>query len=226
MVYGNPFTDTLIKPFSTFRAVIDIASNNDFVVQRLNYEGTLFGSNNSSADRQGSHFLMATQRYLYFKNPAFEFGGVALNAKYGKIFVHSPKWATMFETGPGWVMLGAVPSTILYEEGRDYDFTTGASMVLEGSLLYQGRPLLRVGGQSAYLWTVDGDADNHLLNVGSATLNIPVKGNISAGLLWLGFWRNSYYSTGEDNGHSNQLRAYLSMAWGYSDRPMVPQQRN
>lgn len=226
MVYGNPFVDTIIKPFSTFRAVIDIASNNDFVIQRLNYEGTLFGTRRSSETEQGSHFFMATQRYLYFKNPAFEFGGVALNGKYGKIFVHSNKWATMVETGPGWVMLGAVPSTIHYEEGRDYDFTTGAAMMLEGSLMYRGRPLLRLGGTSSYLFTIDGAADSHLLNVGTATVNLPVRKNLSAGLMWLGFWRNSYYGDSEDNGKSSQVRAYLSMAFGYSDHPMVPQRRN
>jgi hypothetical protein len=150
---------------------------------------------------------------------------VAVNGKYGKIFVHSDKWATMLETGPGWVMLGAVPSDIHYEEGRDYDFGTGATVMGEVSLMFRGRPLLRVNGTSAYLFTVDGSANDHLINAASATVNLPVRRNLSAGLLWLGFWRSTYYEDRDDFGRSNQVRAYLSMAFGYSDHPMVPQRK-
>jgi len=220
MVYGNPFVDTLAKPFSTFRAIIDIATNNDFAIQRLNYEGALLGQTKHGDAEQGSHFLMLTQRYLYFKNPALEFGGVALNGKYGKLWVHSDNWATLVEAGGGWVVLGAMPSDILLPEGRDYDFTTGGTVMLEGSMLHRGRPFLRVSGQSAYLDVVNGSARNHLINAGSAALYAPIKGRMSAGLLWLGFWRDSRYADRVDKGQANQVRLFGSWSFGYSRNPM------
>jgi len=224
MVYGNPFVDTVAKPFSTFRALIDVATNNAFAIQRLNYEGALLGGKRRQGENeQGSHFLMLTQRYLYFKNPALEFGGVALNGKYGKLWVHSSNWATLVETGGGWVVLGAIPSDILLPEGRDYDFTSGGTVMLDGSILHRGRPFLRVSGQSAYLAVVNGSAKDHVINAGTATLYAPIKGRMSAGLLWLGFWRSSNYADRTDNGHANQIRLFGSWSFGYTQHEMKAQ---
>jgi hypothetical protein len=217
LLYGNPFTDDFKKPFSTMTARIDLASKNDFAIQDLHYEGSLVGRHFGDEEGRDKGYMLVSDRFQYFKNPAFEYGGMTLYGQMGRLWHTGENWSMALNGGPGWVMFAATPSNFEVGEGRDYDFTTGAGLTGAYTLLWRQRSVLRAGFTSGWLFTVNGTGQRHDLTAATTDLRWPVAQRMGIGLAWLGYWRASYYESDPDiHQHSNQARLYASWVFGNS----------
>lgn len=222
LLYGNPLTDNFAKPFSTFTAKVDVASRNSGVIQELAYEGTLIGRHIGPTEAEGGDgdrgFLVLSDRFQYLTNVAFEYGGMSLVGMLGRHWKPGGDWSIVARGGPGVVMFGATPSSMLIGEGRDYDFVSGVMATAAADLLRKGRRIARLGFDSEWLYTVNGVADRHQLNGVVGEVQVPIHDRLAAGLRWLGYWGNSYYTTDPDE-HTHSHMARLFASWTFGTEP-------
>jgi hypothetical protein len=222
LLYGDPFTDNFDKPFTVFTAKADLASQNNAVMQQLSYEGTLVGRHTGPTPTEGVEgnrgFRILSDRFQYLTNVAFEYGGMSLIGQVGKEWKLGGRWALIAHGGPGVVMFGATPSSMLVGEGRDYDFVSGAMVTGVANVMRKGRRIAQLGFDSQWLLTVNGVADDHQLNAALAELQLPISSKLAAGVRWLGYWGNSYYSTDPDE-HTHSHLARLFASWTFGTEP-------
>ena len=222
ILYGDPLNDKFAKPFSVFTAKVDLATRNDNLFQQLSYEGTLTGRHLGPTAEEGGDgnkgFLILSDRFQYLTNVAFEYGGMTLVGQVGKEWQLGGPWSLLAHGGPGFVMFGATPSSMLIGEGRDYDFVSGAMVTGVANVMRQGRRIVQLGFDSQWLLTVNGVAESHELNAALAEIQLPITSKLAAGLRWLGYWGNSYYDTDPDE-HTHSHMARLFASWTFGTEP-------
>jgi len=208
--YGNPFEGAYKKPYQTFgfEAQLNFGEN-DGGITRAQAAGILYGKPLGDDDPAKSLFTL-WQRFDYFNNPLYEFGGPSATAGYLTNF-GSEKFRVVLLWELGWVILGATQTDYPDFTGREYDYGMGAEGRLNIEFLWRGHPVALLRHDTIWTETLNGNAGSHILSLTRARVNIPVFHFIGVGGEYLIFQRDSDYAEFPDvSGDRSEFRAFLS----------------
>ncbi|HKA36688.1 MAG TPA: DUF3943 domain-containing protein [Thermoanaerobaculia bacterium] len=213
VIYGDPFSGEIEKPFDTFRATVDLNAPGGRLVSRIEERGILKGWELTEKDDRARHIVSVNQEYIYFSNEGQEVGaqmftgsllsGYSINDRY--------KFVSQFSLLA--LPMAAVRTTDVLNplSGRNFDYGPGGGARAEVRLLASGREAASVGYAVAWTHTTDGSTKNNTLQFLRVVGRVPIWGKLGAGAAYNWYSRRSTYANfAPDNHTQSQWRAFLS----------------
>ncbi len=193
--YGDAFAGKYRTPFDVFS--IRLIVNSQGGLNALNGSGRLYGRALSDSLSHIRHQFAVNQRYDYVNNPAQSFGGVSVEAGIDSRWRLGARRdgfgirTALFGDG---IILGAIDAPGTGTGLRDYDFGPGAGVRWEAGLDRHGARFFTLLGRVAYIHTASGGAADHLVNVSTLELAIPVTHRVGIAVQTSIFDRESHYT--------------------------------
>lgn len=203
--YGDPLRD-FEDAFDSFRATAQFNMNDG--QGRIQIEGSLAGAQIVNQPNVELSFVI-NQHYDYINTDAYELGGQSVSA--GAV-VRRPLGRSMALVGKAQItasMISAISTDYPGDNGRGYDFGTGAGTRVYATLTHQRREIASAFYIFNWSHTLNGAAGNHLLHFMGANLEGPSAGRIGIGAQFIYIVRQSNYRDFLNVGqHNTQFRAY------------------
>ena len=210
LIYGDTFLGKSFKPFDFFRLKIGFdAMHGTEPSTWVDSYGLLYGK---SVYESGNKKLILGlfQDYDFFYNEVYHLGtqsvgpGAVLYLPMGKSF----KLVTTIHSN--FVMLGAVNSTFIEGENRDYDFSVGDKTLVDAAVYY-GPLSLQLEYRLFLLKSIDGSQGNHVMGFLNPKLLLEIYKGLGLGTEFIFYHRNSSYKKSNTlNGNLSEHRFYLT----------------
>jgi hypothetical protein len=206
--YADPFEQPLHKPFSAFKFAAQISNGDETSIDRMNVVGSLYGADL----RQGPgprHKVVVSLEYDFNLNVQYRYGQNSVNVGLLSDWPVAQDWAVRTDAAVEAIPFGAVNTTQVAERG--YDFGVGAGVSLAARLLHRRRTAVEIGYRGAWLHTIDGVNDSHVVQFWGARVALPLMGRFGLGAEGKLFLRQSQGgSLPGASQRSPQLRLYGS----------------
>ncbi len=190
--YGDPFAD-YAKPYDSFRLNFTVHGRNEETsLGLLQVRGGLWGTELSRSSKV-QHVFRLEQGFDYINNRTIETGGSSLTAGFFSRWLLSERWNLITRVAPGALLLWGVDSEYADFTKREYDFGSGAGLVLGGQLDHDGGRLLSLDYAVTWQHTLNGAAGSHLMSFVIAHANVPLFGAFGLGAEYWLFTRDSNY---------------------------------
>jgi hypothetical protein len=205
--YGDPFLDTMERPFDHFDFTFHLNFDNaPHRIAQIKSMGYLFGSEVSRSER-AQHILAAYQHFDYVDNEAFTYGAQSVGASFLSRFLTDRGFETRTEFHANAIILGASKSDYFSISGREYDYGSGVGYKFNASI---GR-YFSLGHSGAYIYSLNGNAAQHFLNLSYLRATIPIRDYFVFGSEYVLYLADRHYADYPDVHTRNpELRAYVS----------------
>lgn len=194
LIYGTPF-ENYKTPFSNIYVNAEFGADDSSKINIISAYGSVKGWLIGNTEKV-RNLLMVSMNYDYINNEAFFYSAQSVRLNLSSAFTLSKKIKINTFAGTGPVILAAVPDSSLYE-GRNYDFCSGLSFHANMQIGISGHLYYGVIYRGAWLKTINGNADHHLLH----TITSEVRYRIASGFSLCaepGYFRlNTYYKPGQ-----------------------------
>ena len=194
LIYGTPFANYK-TPFSNIYVNAEFGADDSSKSNIISAYGSVKGWLIGNTEKV-RNLLMVSMNYDYINNEAFFYSAQSVRLNLSSAFTLSKKIKINTFAGTGPVILAAVPDSSLYE-GRNYDFCSGLSFHANMQIGISGHLYYGVIYRGAWLKTINGNADHHLLH----TITSEVRYRIASGFSLCaepGYFRlNTYYKPGQ-----------------------------
>ena len=205
--YGDPFLDTMERPFDHFDFTFHLNFDNaPHRIAQVKSVGYLFGGEVSRSERT-QHILAAYQHFDYVDNEAFTYGAQSVGASFLSRFLTDRGFETRTEFHANAIILGASKSDYFSISGREYDYGSGVGYKFNASF---GR-YFSLGHSGAYIYSLNGNAARHFLNLSYLRATVPIRDYFVFGSEYVLYLADRRYADYPDVHTRNpELRAYVS----------------
>ena len=212
--YGDPFGPHDRTPFTVFDAEIEVATY-PVKLSNLNISGLLARPmNRRSANTANMLGLYLASEYQ--SNPAYQFSSQALRLQLLTQRGTARGLSLRAGLGLSGVFLGA--ATDAYATAavrRAYDYGPGLGATASASLRFMGAPVLSVGYQTDWLYTVNGPSTDQWMQAARIELRTPRVAGAHAGASYEAFWqRNAYSDQATVKQTGSQVSVFLGVGGG------------
>jgi len=209
VAYGDPFRD-FAKPFDSFQLSAQFNGSTEKTgLGRLQTAGVLFGTPLGEQGGKNEHVFHITQHFDYVNNFTLETGGSSVAAEFRSKFGLSDRWGISTKIAPTALLLWGTDSEYADFTLRDYDFGTGAAMVLNAGLLRDGNDLFELGYHFIWQRNINGALGDHILQFLTARASWAFWNGVGVGAEYLLYTRDSFYREFPDVFRRNsQARLY------------------
>ncbi len=192
-IHGDPFTGESLRPFDYFTVGLQINFNDVSTLGRMQVLGLLTGRATGGSG-ETRHVLGAYQAFEFIDNRGFEFGGQSLGALWlSRLGDVEAGLGLRTELGLGMILLAGTSSEVESFSGREYDYGSGAAARLNAGLRYGGRTLVELGGETAWLHTLNGAPGSYLISIAHLQAVVPLKEGLGLGAEIRGYHRKAWY---------------------------------
>lgn len=208
--YGNPY-DHESEPFDDFIATIQLNTEEEEILGRIQIEGLLYQSEIKHTETSHHHFDVGLH-YDYVNNETYEVGGQSISAGLRSRFALFGPWSlhTRFQA-LGSFIIGVV-SEYADEIGRSYDFGSGAGLRAYFTLTHRSEPILHALYVGVWSHSLNGAAGNHAIHFPAISARIPLIRPIGVGVEYIYAARNSFYRDFPDVHRRNpQFRVFATL---------------
>ena len=210
LLYGHPH-ENYQTPFSNILINAEFGQDDSTLLNTLNVYGTLAGWE-LSAGEKGRHLAIVSANYDFIQNNAFFYGGQSVKADLFSEYKLGRGIALNTSVGMGPVVLAAVPDKYLYK-GRNYDYTSGLSLLGGCGLNIGNKLLLSIDYRGNWLHTINGNPSHYFLQVVQSEIRYVVHAGFSLSAESGHFTLNGNYKSLED---VRNKYSYLRMSAKYS----------
>jgi hypothetical protein len=220
LLYGDLTTGRSRNPYDAFAVRLDFGGGRAF--SEAHVRGRLI----SQPFREGALQLTVSQGYQYNSNDAYQFGAQSVEVNVSTLKRLNAR-LSMFAIGwGGLTILGAVdsapvvtgeaapsPASAEEEVNRDYDYGPGTNVGGVLRIDRDRRAVLTFSYELHHLHVLDGVRAEHLLQRARATVNVPIRGKLGAGVTGEFFDRRTYFQQAGINDASfrfPQFRAFVT----------------
>ncbi|MGH7582483.1 MAG: DUF3943 domain-containing protein [Gemmatimonadales bacterium] len=195
--YGDAFIDPMRKPFDAFSMRILLAPGHGDLTQ-LTGTGRITGAELGRGENFRNQ-IEFNQRFEYFNNGAFRFGGQTLELGLAsRLNIAGNVWLRTEIAGDG-IALAGIDAPGAGVGPRTYDFGPGVGATITASLDHGAESYLTARFQPAYVHTLSGAHADHYTTFASIEANIPVLDQLDLVAEGTYYDRVSHYADGASN---------------------------
>jgi len=185
--YGDPFSETLEKPFDTFDFGIQFnfdSPDSIDVVGYIDVEGWLFGANEYDADHVGD-FVAGFSHFNFYSNEVYRYGSQEIGAGYLNRYRMGERYRGSARVDLNAILLGASKADHFNVSGRDYDYGPGMALELKWALERDEHEILSLEQDVSWIHAIDGNIADHFIFMTDARFQIPIHDHIKLGVEYL-----------------------------------------
>jgi len=196
VLYGDPFSGDLHKPFDSFWLGLDVNSPGGVLISRLEERGVLKGWELTDSSQHSRHIFGFSQEYEYLNNQAQVFGAQMFSAGFLSRYDLGAHWVALTDTTALAIPLAGIQTTDFEnpQTGRNYDYAPGTGLRVAGRLYLGSREILGLGYGVVWAWTANGVSDSNTLQFFRAVARVPLFGPVGAGGGYAWYSRKTTYS--------------------------------
>lgn len=211
--YGDPLKNYR-KPFDNFYLQLEMGGDDSAHMNIIRVAGSLSGWKIGETEK-AQHNGQITLNYDFYRNSAFFFSGQSVNFNVVSGIQVGRKDHLFSQVGAGVIILAAVPDEYLYYgEGRNYDYGTGVSLLVNERLRLFDRLVLGFNYRGALVWTINGNKSGFHLHAVTSEVRYNFLKNLSAGIEWGHFILKGNYADKPDVQHNwPYLKASVGLAF-------------